>query len=136
MSKKYKKMYISILVFLVIFLCTGFLALSKRTEKDDITYENFTEYQSDLTKKEEYKKADQERRMQDVIQQMTEDSVPLVSIDNFSTEDSSDTTVTITLKSSYGNDIPKEQRENIENLVSGYFSGIPQENIIINGEEP
>ena len=74
--------------------------------------------------------------MQDVIQQMVEDSVPLVSIDNFSTEDSSDTTVTITLKSSYGNDIPKEQRENIENLVSGYFSGIPQENIIINGEEP
>lgn len=131
---KLKKMYVGILIFFLIFLCMGFLTLGKKDEKENITYENFKEYQSDMMKKDDYKTTDLENKIQDSIQQVVEGSNPVVSINNYNSTDNTDTTVSVTFNSNYENGISMEQRETIENLLLKYFNGIMRENIIINVE--
>ncbi len=87
-----------------------------------------------MTKKEDHQKADLEMKLQDTIQSVAEGSNPLVSINNFDTEDQSETTVAVTLYSNPGNEISEETQITIESLIEGYFHGLSKDNISINIE--
>ena len=102
---------------------------------DDIEYESFdTEHKTDITKKEDYKKAELERQLQNVIQEIIEGSDPLVSIHNFDLSDHSETTVAVTLYTDPFNEISEESQIVIENLILESFNGIVKDNISINVE--
>lgn len=140
MIKKCKKQYISILIFLIILLCIYFLTLGIKAgnEKNagDTTYGLYTIEKSlpDMTK-EDYQKIDLEARIGEVIQLIVEDSNPVVSISNYNSSDSSETTVTVILNINDRKDVSKEHKEDIERLISGCFNGLLQDNIIIKANE-
>lgn len=119
----------------IICIAAGLITVNLRSADRDIVYESFdTEHQTDMTKKEDHQKADLEMKLQDTIQSVAEGSNPLVSINNFDTEDQSETTVAVTLYSDPGNEISEETQIAIENLIEGYFHGLSKDNISINIE--
>lgn len=140
MRKKCKKQYICIFIFFIILLCAGFLILSVKA--GNITYDTYDTCEAytmdkplpDMTKME-YQKIDLERSMQDLIQLIVEDSSPAVTISNYNSSDSSETTVTVILHINDGKDISKENKGDIERFVLGCFNGLRRDNIIIKAKE-
>mgnify|MGYP001090183821 CR=1 FL=1 len=135
MEKKYKKIVCVCISMFIICILTGFIANNLVFADDDTKYESFdTEHETDMSKKEDYQKADLERALQDAIQLIVEGSNPLVSIHNFDVADHSETTVAVTLYTESCNEISEESRIAIENLILGSFNGILKENISIDVE--
>lgn len=143
MRKECKKQYIGIFIFLIILLCVGFLTLVVKAgnEKKAGNTKNSTyavlysiEPLPGMTKMD-YEKIDLERSMQELIQLIVEDSNPVVTINNYNSSDSSETTVTVSLHINDGKDVSKENKEDIERFVLGCFNGLLRDNIIIKANE-
>ena len=135
MEKKYKKLVCVCISMFIICILTGFIANNLVFADDDTKYESFdTEHETDMSKKEDYQKADLERALQDAIQLIVEGSNPLVSIHNYDLEDHSETTVNVTLYAEPCNEISEESRAAIENMIMGSFNGISKDNISIDIE--
>lgn len=134
-GEKYKKrIFLSISLF-IICISAVFIAVNVMSADDDIEYESFdTEHKTDITKKEDYKKAELERQLQNVIQEIIEGSDPLVSIHNFDVEDSSETTVDVTLYTDQGNEISEESQIAVEKMILESINGMSEDNISINIE--
>lgn len=134
MEKKYKKAICLCISLFIICISAG-LAANLMSVDDNIEYESFnTEHKTDMTKKEDYQKADLEMKLQDTIQSIAEGSNPLVSIHNFDVADHSETTVAVTLYTDSCNEISEESQIAIKNLILGSFNGILKDNISINIE--
>ncbi|MCI9075086.1 MAG: hypothetical protein HFH10_04675 [Dorea sp.] len=135
MEKKSKKRICLCISLFVICISAVFIAANRMSADYDIEYESLnTEHKTDMTKKEDYQKADLEMKLQDTIQSIAEGSNPLVSIHNFDTADHSETTVAVTLYTDSCNEISEESQIAIENLILGSFNGILKDNISINIE--
>ena len=135
MEKKYKKIVCVCISLFIICVLIGFIANNLVFADDDNKYESFdTEHETDMSKKEDYQKADLERALQDAIQLIVEGSNPLVSIHNYDLEDHSETTVNVTLYAEPCNEISEESRAAIENMIMGSFNGISKDNISIDIE--
>ena len=106
MEKKSKKRICLCISLFVICISAVFIAANRMSADYDIEYESLnTEHKTDMTKKEDYQKADLEMKLQDTIQSIAEGSNPLVSIHNFDTADHSETTVAVTLYTESCNEI-------------------------------
>lgn len=135
MENKSKKRICLCISLFIICILAGFIAVNRMPADYDIEYESFnTEHKTDMTKKEDYQKANLEMRLQDSILSIAEGSNPLVSIHNFDTADHSETTVAVTLYTDSCNEISEESQIAIENLILGSFNGILEDNISINIE--
>lgn len=135
MEKKYRKRICLSIGLLIICISLGFIADNFMSVDRNIEYESFnTEHKTDMTKKEDYQKADLEKRLQYTIESIIEGSNPLVSIHNFNAADHSETTVTVKLYTDPCNEISEESRIAIENLILGSFNGILKDNISIDIE--
>ena len=119
----------------IICISAGFIAVNLMYADSDIEYESLNnEHKTDMTKKQDYQKADLEMKLQDTIRSIAEGSNPLVSIHNFDLSDHSETTVAVTLYTDPFNEISEESQIVIENLILGSFNGIVKDNISINVE--
>lgn len=135
MEKKYKKRLGLCIGLFIICISAGFIAVNLMSADGDIEYESYnTEHKTDMTKKEDYQKADLEMRLQDAIQSIAEGSNPLVTVHNFDAADHSETTVAVTLYTESHNEISEESQMAIEKLILGSVNGILKDNISVNIE--
>lgn len=96
---------------------------------DIITESQSEEISSD--KKNEYKREELEKRLQDVIQLMYENVEPRISIQNLYAEDRTEVTASVTLYIEPDKEVSEDMQEAIEKLVSGSIDEISPENISI-----
>ena len=135
MLKKYQKRIILCISLFIICISAGLIAVNLMSGDGDMEYESLdTEHKTEMTQKKDYQKADLEMKLQDTIQSIAEGSNPLVSINNFDTEDQSETTVAVTLYTDPSNEITEESKIAVENLILGSFNGLLKDNISINVE--
>ncbi len=132
----YKKIFIILLIALFLVFSGWNLISDPGTEQAaELEGVSFPEPEADSDKRNEYRKEAMEKRLQDTIRLMAENTgevvYPLVSIQNLDTEDHTECTASVILYLEQGHEISDELRKAVKKLIIGSIEGISLDNISI-----